>query len=112
MFTFKKKERLLSPIAVQKVRLEGQNHFSFPFKAYYIENEEEQSRVVFSVPKRIFKRAVVRNLLKRRAKEAYRLNKHQDSEKTYDILFVYSHSRIVDYGKIEQSIKAILEKVS
>ena len=77
MFTFGKYEKIVSPIDVQKVRSEGKSMFVFPFKVYYLEKEGQcNNRIVISVPKKIFKRAVVRNLLRRRTKEAYRLSSH------------------------------------
>jgi ribonuclease P protein component len=60
-----------------------------------------------SVGKRHFKRAVDRNLLKRRIREAYRKQKLELKENlmvsglSMDIFFVYSNARISEYAEIE-----------
>ena len=41
------------------------------------------TQFAFSVPKRLFKRAVDRNLLKRRMREVYRINKQYLQEKPH-----------------------------
>lgn len=52
---------------------------AFPLRLVYMKAEADGScpavRVLFSVPKRCFKRAVKRNRVKRQLREAYRLNK-------------------------------------
>ena len=69
-----------------------------------------------SVSKRRFKRAVKRNRVKRLIRETYRLNKNTlyssiPEDKTMDILFIYLHDEIFEYGKIEKAITGAIKKI-
>ena len=64
-------------------------------------------RILIIVPKRFFKRAVKRNLLKRRIREAYRVRKIAG----VDILFQYNSPEIADFATISAEVAAILERV-
>ena len=68
---------------------------------------ERPGRILISVPKRFFKRAVKRNLLKRRIREAYRVRKLAG----VDILFQYNSAEIADFAVISAEVAAILERV-
>lgn len=65
------------------------------------------SRIVVSVPKRLFKRAVKRNLLKRRIREAYRHQKGLLSAPC-DILFIYSAPEVLPYETIYADMTEVL----
>lgn len=67
----------------------------------------DASRIVVSVPKRLFKRAVKRNLLKRRIREAYRRQKGLISAPA-DILFIYTAPEVLPYEVIYADMTAIL----
>ena len=69
------------------------------------------SRILVSVPKRFFKRAVKRNLLKRRIREAYRLQKELLTGSGVDILFSYSHSEIADFQTLYAEVADILGRI-
>ena len=65
-------------------------------------------RILISVPKRFFKRAVKRNLLKRRIREAYRVQKVAG----VDILFQYASADVVDFATIMAEITEILARIA
>jgi len=71
-----------------------------------------------SVPKRLFKKAVDRNLLKRRIREAYRLNKTDFCDLVLRkdlkliLLIQYQHRDIVDYHVIEEAMLKGLRKLA
>lgn len=74
--------------------------------------EKTVSRIMVSVPKKHFKRAVKRNLLKRRIREAYRLNKNLLGGAAVDILFYYNSRELCTFGEIETALTAALQELN
>lgn len=112
--TLKKKERLSVGTDLSRLFASGRYGFTDGFRyCYRIGNELPFNRIVVSVPKKCFRRAVKRNLLKRRIREAYRLNKDLlpvNAEKGgTDILFIYSSKDILDFNAVVLSVRNILE---
>ena len=73
--SFKKYERLKSKKEISELFKSKKNIFRYPLKVFYMPNNVTNHRVLVSIPKRNFKSAVARNLLKRRITESYRKNK-------------------------------------
>ena len=69
--------------------------------------ELQSARIMIAVPKRYFKRAVKRNLLKRRIREAYRVRKIAGA----DILFQYNSPELADFATISAEVEAILVRI-
>ena len=76
------------------------------------ENGLGLNRMMVSVPKKLFKRAVKRNLLKRRIRESWRLQKQNINATGVDILFTYSTKEIMEFTEIQDSVGKIIEKVN
>ena len=72
---------------------------------------EDVTRILVSVPKRYFKRAVKRNLLKRRIRESYRLQK-DILPVPVDIAFLYSAREVLPFDDIFAAMKEALTAVS
>lgn len=118
-YTLPKSERLKSLTAVRRLFKDGASGFVYPFRYMTITEDSTTPSIeaLFSVPKRYHKRANKRNTLRRRTKEAYRLNKEtlheaaSSSGKSLDIAFVYSTKDILPYKTIEHAIRRILADV-
>ena len=114
-----KSERLSSLTAVRHLFQDGVSGFVYPFR-YTVIVEKSTSptvEVLFSVPKRNHKRANKRNLLRRRTKEAYRLNKSSlwsvttERGVAVDMALVYSSKEVLPYKTIENAVRKILQEV-
>ena len=73
-------------------------------------NGLEFSRMAVSVPKRAFHRAVKRNLLKRRIRESYRLQKEL-LPPGVDILFIYISKEVLPLADISAAMGKILSSI-
>jgi ribonuclease P protein component len=117
-FGIKKSERLKSRKTIETIFSGGSSSFAYPIKAVYklIDDAKIESNLEFgvSVPKKKFKRAVDRNLIKRRIREAYRLNatpiKNVLSEgtKSYAVMFIYVGKEIESFDKIQKAMIKII----
>ena len=85
--------------------------FVHPLRVVYKAQTEDglPTRIMVIVPKRFFKHAVDRNLLKRRLREAYRLIKR---ELKYDIAFIYSCDEIADFSTLQKCVIKALDKIA
>ncbi|MBQ0025424.1 MAG: ribonuclease P protein component [Bacteroidales bacterium] len=83
----------------------GKVIYRYPLRATFISGKGD---VIVSVPKRLFKRAVKRNLLKRRIREAFRHNSDILRGASFDIFFYYTSPQIESYERISESVSAIL----
>lgn len=114
--TFRKEERLCSKKMIETLFLSGSSIMAFPLRMQYVlidSTENSRIKILFSVPKKRFKRAVKRNLLRRRMKEAFRLNKHLfidliPNGKQLIVAFIFVDNQIHSYDSIlKGTIKAL-----
>lgn len=121
LYGLRKAERLCGK-AANALFVGSKGGFVHPFRYVYkvrpaVEGDEATVSVLFVVPKRNIKRAVGRNLLKRRTREAYRLQKlpivAKATEKGLhiDLGLIYSTKEILDYKPISNAVAGILEKI-
>ncbi|NNE27610.1 MAG: ribonuclease P protein component [Saprospiraceae bacterium] len=119
-FSFSKQEKLKSKKRIEQIFACGKSQFKFPFKlAYIIEplSSDDQQNWSFgiSIPKKKIKSAVKRNLLKRRVREAFRLNKQvlfpalNARNLKLSLMFIYIAEDVKNYSVIEKSILTHLD---
>ena len=106
---FAKSERISSRKQEEELVARGNVIFAYPFKAYFAPSE--QSAIIISVSKRRFHHAVDRNLIKRRVREAWRIEARQRLAVPSEILFVYVGKEIADYATIARKLGDIVEKI-
>lgn len=115
-FSFPKEERLTGDKNIQELFSKGSSFFLFPFKVVAIAQPGAHSainQVVISVSKKNFPRAVDRNTVKRRIREAYRLLKPEFTPAVpLRIAFLYTHKEILPSKDISAKMVHVLNRVA
>ena len=119
MFTLCKEERLCGERIISNLFDHGHSFFLSPYKIFWIKTSETALypvRFAVSVPKRRFKRAVKRNLLKRRTREAFRTNKQILTTVAIGgqihLMVIYVSDRLLPHAELEKSMKTILQRIA
>ncbi len=120
MFRFPKKQRLCREKEIEKLFSNG-NYFSEkPFSVIWSFEERQDSVFIKSlivVSKKKVKLAVRRNAIKRKIKEAYRINKKQlecvlrRKDKQLNLALIYQHEETLDYMIIEEKINLVFNRL-
>lgn len=94
----------------RKVYKHGKSFANRYLVMYILKNKSENSRIGISVSKKVGK-AIMRNKVRRRIKESYRLNIDENVKNGYDIVFI-ARVAIKDatYDEIEKSMKHLIRK--
>lgn len=120
LHTLPRKERLRGDIRVENLFTQGKAFILYPFRIVYAEDVKKvdvSAQVLFSVPKKRFKRAVKRNRLKRQMKEAYRLHKSEllsfleNKDTCLHIGFTYVSNDELPYAQIEKKMIEAMQKL-
>ena len=115
-----KNYKLCSKTTIQSLFDSGTSIKSYPFVAIFKEIEFETEipfKVVFSAPKRTFRKAVQRNAIKRKSKEAFRLNKNilesylKKNNTQIALFLVYSTSEEFDHLILQKKINKLFDKI-
>lgn len=123
-FGFPKREHLKSKSAIDNLYANGSSVTAFPLRAVFLSSSAEPGTptavILISVAKRRFRQAVDRNLMKRRIREAYRLNKQpfidelQKRSKQIAVAILYIDNRHSStqflQRKMQKLLSAIIEK--
>lgn len=114
-------ERLRGDKSIGKLFAEGRSGFVFPFRYYYVAVPRREDApavaVLVSVPKKMFRRAVKRNLLKRRMREAFRLEKSSadrctDGAAGLHVALVYAAKEEVGTARMRGSVRRIFSEIA
>lgn len=113
-YTLSKNERLSWKRYIDLLFAQGQSFVAFPLRVVYLTTEEEMPApvsILVSVPKKKFKRAVKRNLIKRQVREVYRIHKYDlidpltEKHKRLLVAFLYLDKEIHSFAEMEKAMQ-------
>ncbi len=117
-----KSEKLCSRTAVGTLFAgDGHSTIAYPLRAVFRFHEprgESPAQFLITIPKKKMRHAVDRVLLRRRTREAYRLNRElllpalEQSGLGVDIAFIYLSTDITPYQVIEAKMQELLRRIS
>lgn len=110
-FGFSKSERITSKKTIALLFEKGESLTAYPVKLIYLESPEPSHSVLVTVPKGRIKKAVSRNLIKRRLREAFRQHKHMmPGEKSYYIALIFLSNEELSFHFIEEKLKLLFTR--
>lgn len=113
-FSFPKSERLYKKKDIQELFDKGSSFYVYPFRVWIQKHPgQHTNQILFSVSKRNFKKAVDRNLIKRRMREAFRLNKAAlPGTSTWQMAYIYTAKDILEFGQIRDKMIASFKRLA
>lgn len=106
--TFTFQDRIKKKKEFEVVYNNGARCFSKNFLLIIARNTTGRSRLGITVTKKVDKRAVYRNLIKRRVREVFRLNRHLLND-TYDIVVVARQNAAeISYSEVQRQLLGAL----
>ena len=120
-----KKEKLCSTVAVEQLFMRGSGAagaLDYPLRAVWRSNQRRRSDApvafLITVPKKRLRHAVDRVTMRRRIREAYRLNRHpaldemNGSDCRVDVAFIYVADRLMEYAAVERAMRRLLTAIA
>lgn len=120
-YKLKKDEKLCSRTAVNLLFADGKSLMAFPLRAAFRLRPRGEHPVQFliSIPKKRIRKAVMRVTLRRRVREAYRLQRREllvpSLDQTgwgVDIAFVYLDNEPAPYNVISEKMSSLLMRIA
>ena len=121
-------ERLRGKRVIANLFDKGKTLFEEPYRVSWmkiskIEDDEDASadihpsRFAVSVPKRRFKRAVKRNLIKRRTREVFRKNKNLLNSaikvgEQIHLIVIYNSDNMLTYAELDDAMRKLLQRIA
>lgn len=117
-FTLRREERLRGQVAVSRLFADHRVVVRFPFRIHYVNaNGPEPFRVLFVVSSRKYRKAPMRNRIRRVMRELYRLNRDILTENTnpgqqpLHLALIYTGPPDVGYADLLPSFRQLLTKL-
>jgi ribonuclease P protein component len=118
--TLTREERLQGKRNFEYLFANGKSFFQGAYKIVWTTISQRESpvpvRFAVSVAKKRFNRAVKRNLLKRRTREAFRKNKHiihkvlRENQQIW-MIAIYSSDTVMKYAELDDAMKTALNQI-
>lgn len=118
MLKLRKREKLCSQTAIDALFAGNgtKSALAFPLRITFRQRSDANApgvRFFISVPKKKLRKAVERVTMRRRIREAYRLNRNLLPEgANIDVAFIYVAKELVHYTRVENAMQRLLPKLS
>lgn len=114
--TFRKSQRLCSRTLIDRLftHAGSKSVTAYPIRAVFRKADTEQTQILLSVPKRLFKHAVDRNRVKRQLREAYRTQYQSllPADQTLHIAFIWFSDKHHPSAVIAAKMRNLLNRIA
>ena len=117
-----KSEKLCSRTAVETLFAQGKSAKAYPLRAVYVlkaaSGRPSPAQFLITIPKKRHRHAVDRVLLRRRVREAFRLNRQLlyptliEAQMEVDVAFIYMSDDKADYRQVEERMQLLLKHIA